>query len=101
MPATVAHFRATQEVLVFVARAIDGLNLVIRPNGVDGSGVLINPRLKLAALKAARDHIDQVRHDLVTCDRCKCSVEEVSDDELCFACELSRHSSRISTKRLP
>ena len=26
---------------------------------VDASGVIINPRLKLAALKAARDHIDQ------------------------------------------
>ena len=59
MPATDTRFRATQEVLTLVSRAMDGLAPVIKPNGVDASGVLINPRLKLAALKAARDHIDQ------------------------------------------
>ena len=59
MPATDTRFRATQEVLVLVTRAIDGLAPVVKPNGVNSSGVLINPRLKLASLKAARDHIDQ------------------------------------------
>ena len=53
------RFSASQEVLAHVARAIDGLDPVVKPNGVNASGVLINPRLKLAALKAARDHIDQ------------------------------------------
>ena len=59
MPATDTRFTASQEALTLVSRAIAGLGPVIRPNGVDASGVLINPRLKLAALKAARDHIDQ------------------------------------------
>ena len=59
MPAADTRFTATQEVLVLAARAIDGLAPVVKPNGVNASGVLINPRLKLAALKAARDHIDQ------------------------------------------
>ena len=59
MPATDTRFRATQEVLVLVTRAIDGLASVVKPNGVNASGALINPRLKLASLKAARDHIDQ------------------------------------------
>jgi hypothetical protein len=59
MPATDTRFRATQEVLMLVSRAINGLAPIVKPNGVDSSGVLINPRMKLAALKAARDHIDQ------------------------------------------
>ena len=59
MPATDTRFRATQEVLTLVSCARDGLAPIIKPNGVDSSGVLINPRLKLASLKAARDHIDQ------------------------------------------
>jgi hypothetical protein len=59
MPATDTRFRATQEVLVLVTRTIGGLAPVLKPNGVDANGVLINPRLKLASLKAARDHIDQ------------------------------------------
>jgi hypothetical protein len=53
------RFQATQEILVLVGRAIDGLTSVRRPNGIDADGVLINPRLKLASLKAAGDHIDQ------------------------------------------
>jgi hypothetical protein len=53
------RFSASQEVLAHVTRAIDGLARVVKPNGVNASGELINPRLKLAALKAARDHIDQ------------------------------------------
>ena len=52
-------FKATQEILVLVGRAIDGLTPVRRPNGVDADGVLINPLLKLASLKAARHQIDQ------------------------------------------
>jgi hypothetical protein len=59
MPATDTRFRATQEVLVLVTRVIDGLAPVLKPNGVDANGVLINPRVKLASLKAARDHLDQ------------------------------------------
>ena len=59
MPATDTRFRATQEVLVLVTRAIDGLAAVVKPNGVNASGVLINPRLKLASLTTARDHINQ------------------------------------------
>ena len=59
MPATDTRFRATQEVLTLISRAIDGLAPIIKPNGVDFSGQLINPRLKLASMKAARDHIDQ------------------------------------------
>ena len=59
MPATDTRFRATQEVLTLVSRAIAGLALIVKPNGVDSSGQLINPRLKLASMKAARDHIDQ------------------------------------------
>src|SRR4051794_27085560 len=45
--------------LAHVTRVLNGLVPVVKPNGVDASGVLINPRLKLAALRAARDHIDQ------------------------------------------
>ena len=52
-------FKASQETLVLVARAIDGFSPVIKPNGVNSRGVLINPRLKLATLKAARDHIEE------------------------------------------
>ena len=59
MPATDTRFRATQEVLALVTRAIDGLAPVVRPNSVDANGVLINARLKLASLRAAREHIDQ------------------------------------------
>ena len=66
MPATDTRFRATQEVLTLVFRAIDGLSPFMKPNGVNASGVLINPRLKLASLKAARDHIDQA---IVTIER--------------------------------
>jgi hypothetical protein len=51
--------KATQEILVLVGRAIDGLISVRKPNGVDADGVLINPPLKLASLKAARHQIDQ------------------------------------------
>jgi hypothetical protein len=53
------RFSASQEVLAHVTRAIDGLAPVVKPNGMNASGVLINPRLKLAALNAARDHVDQ------------------------------------------
>ncbi len=53
------RFRATQEVLALITRAIEALVPVVKPNGVNASGELINPRLKLASLKAARDHIDQ------------------------------------------
>jgi hypothetical protein len=53
------RFKATQEILVLIARAVDGLTSVRKPNGIDANGVLINPRLKLASLKAARDHVDQ------------------------------------------
>jgi hypothetical protein len=59
MPATETRFAASQEVLVLITRAMDGLAPVVKPNGVNASGEFINPRLKLAALKAARDHIDQ------------------------------------------
>ncbi len=52
-------FSASQEVLAHVTRVLNGLVPVVKPNGVDANGVLINPRQKLAALKAARDHIDQ------------------------------------------
>ena len=58
MPAETG-FKATQEILLLVGRAIDGLTSVRKPNGIDVDGVLINPRQKLASLKAARDHIDQ------------------------------------------
>ena len=58
MPAD-TDFKATQEILVLVGRAIDGLTSVRKPNGIDADGVLINPRLKLASLKAARHQIDQ------------------------------------------
>jgi hypothetical protein len=53
------RFQATQEILALIARAVDGLTPVLKPNGVNSSGVLINPRMKLASLKAAREHIDQ------------------------------------------
>ena len=53
------RFRATQEVLALITRAIEALVPVVKPNGVNAGGELINPRLKLASLKAARDHIDQ------------------------------------------
>ena len=59
MPTTDTRFKATQEVLALVTRAIDGLAPLVKPSGVDADGVLINPRMKLASLKAARDHIDQ------------------------------------------
>jgi hypothetical protein len=52
-------FQASQEILALITRAVDGLTPVLEPIGVDSSGVLINPRLKLASLKAAREHIDQ------------------------------------------
>jgi hypothetical protein len=58
MPATDTRFKATQEVLALVTRAIDGLAPLIRPNRVNASGVFSNPRMQLASL-AARDHIDQ------------------------------------------
>jgi hypothetical protein len=58
MPA-VTTFKATQEILVLVARAIDGLTPVLKPNGINANGELINPRLKLASLMAARHQIDQ------------------------------------------
>jgi hypothetical protein len=44
---------------VLITRAMDGLAPIVKPNGVDSSGVLINPLLKLASLKAARHQIDQ------------------------------------------
>jgi hypothetical protein len=53
------RFQASQEILALITRAVDGLTPVLKPNGVDSSGVLINARLKLASLKAAREHIDQ------------------------------------------
>ena len=52
-------FKATQEIFVLVGRAIDGLASVRKPNGINADGALINPRLKLASLKAARDDVDQ------------------------------------------
>ena len=42
-----------------IKRAMDALGPVIRPKGVNASGELMNPRLHLPALKAARDHIDR------------------------------------------
>jgi hypothetical protein len=59
MAAPETRFVATQEILALITRVVDGLTPVLKPNGVDSSGVLINPRLKLASLKAAREHIDQ------------------------------------------
>jgi hypothetical protein len=59
MAAPETRFVATQQILALITRAVDGLTPVLKPNGIDSSGVLINPRLKLASLKAAREHIDQ------------------------------------------
>jgi hypothetical protein len=59
MPSADTRFKATQEVLALVTRVIDGIAPLVKPNGVDANGVLINPRMKLVALKAAREHIDQ------------------------------------------
>jgi hypothetical protein len=53
------RFKATEAILAHITRAMDGLAPVLKPNGVNASGVLINARLKLASLKAAREHIDQ------------------------------------------
>src|SRR5215213_5529654 len=50
MPATDTRFRATQEVLVLVTRAIDGLAPVVKPNGVNAIGVLINPHTCMRSL---------------------------------------------------
>ena len=53
------RFNATQEIQALITRAINGLAPIASPQSVNSSGVFINPRMKLAALRAAREHIDQ------------------------------------------
>jgi hypothetical protein len=59
MPSTETRFEATQDVLARSKRAMDALASVVHLSAQDADGVLINPRMKLAAMKAARDHLDQ------------------------------------------
>jgi hypothetical protein len=56
---TDTRFAATQEILGLITRAVEGLTPILKENGVDASGVLINPRLKLASLKAAHEYVHQ------------------------------------------
>jgi hypothetical protein len=52
------RLQATVEVMALIKRATEALSS-ITPNDLNASGVLINPRVKLAALKAARQYIDK------------------------------------------
>jgi hypothetical protein len=51
-------FQATERVLAEIKRALDAL-ATIRPGDVNAGGVFVQPRQKLVALKAAREHIDR------------------------------------------
>jgi hypothetical protein len=51
-------FQATEHVLAEVKRAIEAL-ITIRRTDLNANGVFIQPRQKLVALKAAREHIDK------------------------------------------
>jgi len=51
-------FEATEHVMAEVKRAMESL-ITIRRTDVNAKGVFIQPRQKLVALKAARDHIDR------------------------------------------
>jgi len=51
-------FEATEGVLAEVRRAVEAL-ITIRKTDVNANGLFIQPRQKLVALKAAREHIDR------------------------------------------
>ena len=51
-------FEATERVLAEVKRAVETLT-TIRKTDVNANGVFIQPRQKLVALKAAREHINR------------------------------------------
>ena len=51
-------FEATERVLAEVKRTVETL-ITIRKTDVNAYGVFIQPRQKLVALKAAREHIDR------------------------------------------
>jgi len=50
--------QATEHVLAEVKQAIEAL-ITIRRTDLNANGVFIQPRQKLVALKAAREHIDK------------------------------------------
>lgn len=51
-------FEATEHVLAEAKRAMEAL-ITIRRTDVNASGVFIQPRQKLVALKVAREHVDR------------------------------------------
>ena len=51
-------FGATERVLAEMRRAVEAL-ITVKKTDVNANGVFIQPRQKLVALKAAREHIDR------------------------------------------
>ena len=66
MTAIETRFRATQDVLARIKRATEALSSISSPSGLGTNGQFINPRMKLASLKAARENID---HAIATIER--------------------------------
>ena len=66
MPATETGFAATQDVVARIKRATEALATVSAASGLGTDGQFIDPRTKLASLKAARENID---HAVATIER--------------------------------
>jgi hypothetical protein len=58
MPRTETRWQGTEQVLGFVTRARTSLATINQAN-VNASGVFQHPATQLAALRAARDHLDK------------------------------------------